>query len=47
MMAAKTVVELIREVLKKDPRAAIVLGEILGPPPALEKSPPRPWEDQS
>lgn len=27
--------EAIRELLQADPRFAIVLGEILGPPPAL------------
>lgn len=44
MAPTKPLVKLIREVLREDPRAAIVLGEILGPPLALEEGPPRPWE---
>ena len=38
------VLRLIKEILREDPRAAIVLAEILGPPPGLAGSPPKPWE---
>ncbi len=38
------VLRLIKEILREDPRAAIVIGEILGPPPGLAASPPKPWE---
>lgn len=42
MEKKKSLVTLLREILQQDPRAAIVLGEILGPPPGLHKGPPRP-----
>lgn len=38
-----TTLEKIREVLKKDPRVAILLAEILSPPPSISTL-PRPWE---
>jgi len=38
------VLRLIKEILREDPRAAIVLAEILGSPPGLADSPPKPWE---
>jgi hypothetical protein len=44
METAPPVVRLIKEILREDPRAAIVLAEILGPPPGLAASPPKPWE---
>lgn len=42
----KSVAEKIRATLKDDPRVALVLSEILGPPPALAPR-PRPWEAQA
>jgi hypothetical protein len=39
MAKRKPLAKLLREILKQDPRAAIVLGEILGPPPGLKKGP--------
>jgi hypothetical protein len=33
----------VQEILKKDPRAAILLAEILYPPPSISAL-PRPWE---
>lgn len=39
------VLRLIKGILREDPRAAIVLAEILGPPPGLADSPPKPWEE--
>jgi hypothetical protein len=39
------VLQLIKEILREDPRAAIVLAEILGPPPGLADGPPRLWEE--
>jgi len=36
---------LIREILREDPRAAIVLAEIVGPPPGLTDGPPRLWDE--
>jgi len=43
MAPKKSLAKLLREILKQDPRAAIVLGEILGPPPGLKKGPPQPF----
>lgn len=43
MGSRKALAEAIRGVFRDDPRVAIVLAEILGPPPALEER-PRPWE---
>jgi len=43
MEARKALAETIREILRDDLRVAIVLAEILRPPPALEER-PRPWE---
>jgi len=42
MAKRKPLRKLLRKILRQDPRAAIVLGEILGPPPGLKKGPPRP-----
>ncbi len=44
MRTTLPVARLIVEILCEDPRAAIVLAEILGPPPGLAASPPKPWE---
>ena len=44
METTSPVLRLIKEILREDPRAAIVLAEILGPPPGLADSPPRLWE---
>ena len=38
------VLRLIREILREDPRAAIVLAEIIGPPPGLQSAAPKPWD---
>jgi len=35
--------ETIRKILKKDPRVAILLAEILSPPPSISTL-PRTWE---
>ena len=40
MKKTRSLTRLWREILKKDPRAAIVLGEILAPPPGLQNGPP-------
>jgi len=37
MAKRKSLGKLLRKILRQDPRAAIVLGEILGPPPGLKK----------
>ena len=41
MATTRRLTTLIRQILQADPRAAIVIGEILGPPPGLQKNPPR------
>ena len=43
METRRDLAEMIRRILRRDPRVAIVLAEILGPPPALEER-PHPWE---
>ncbi len=35
--------EKIREILREDPQVAILLAEILSPPPSISTL-PRPWE---
>jgi hypothetical protein len=40
------VLRLIKEILREDPRAAIVLAEILGPPPGLSGAPAKPWDEE-
>jgi len=42
MVKRKSLGKLLRKILRQDPRAAIVLGEILGRPPGLRKGRPRP-----
>ncbi len=44
MATGKSVVALIREVIKTKPQAAIVLAEILGPPVSSGTAPPRLWD---
>lgn len=34
----------VRELLRSDPRVAIVLAEVLGPPVGSPEAPPRPWD---
>ena len=34
----------LRDLLRADPRLALVSGEILGPPAGSPEAPPRPWE---
>ncbi len=46
MGTALPVLQLIKEILREDPRAAIVLAEILGSPPGLADTPPKPWEER-
>ena len=46
MKTSSPVLQLIVDILAEDPRAAIVIGEILGPPPGLEEIPARPWEEE-
>jgi len=43
MKTRDALAEMIRRILRRDPQVAIVLAEILGPPPALEER-PHPWE---
>ncbi|MCR4392656.1 MAG: hypothetical protein NUV94_07880 [Candidatus Acetothermia bacterium] len=43
-MGASSVAGKLWELLREDPRLAILLGEILGPPPSSGEGPPRPWE---
>lgn len=45
MAEEKTLIGLIQRLLQEDPRIAIVLAEIIGPPPGLGASPPRLWEN--
>ncbi|MCL0037303.1 hypothetical protein M1O13_02745 [Dehalococcoidia bacterium] len=45
MKTASPVLRLIVDILAEDPRAAIVIGEILGPPPGLGDVPAKPWEE--
>jgi hypothetical protein len=45
METTPPVLQLIKEILREDPRAAIVLAEILGSPPGLADSPPKLWEE--
>ena len=37
--------ELVQKILREDPRAAIVLAEIIGPPPGLQNAAPKPWDE--
>ena len=46
METTSPVLRLIKEILREDPRAAIVLAEILGPPPGLSGGPAKPWEGE-
>jgi len=39
------VLRLIKEILREDPRAAIVLAEILGPPLGLQSAAPKSWDE--
>lgn len=43
-MGATSVEGKLRELLREDPRLAILLGEILGPPLGSGEGPLRPWE---
>ncbi len=43
-MTAAALGSVLRGLLRKDPRLAIVLAEILGPPPGSPESPPRIWD---
>ncbi len=45
MIAEEKLIELIQQLLEEDARVALVLAEIIGPPPGLGASPPRLWED--
>ena len=47
MKTASPVLQLIVDILAEDPRAAIVIGEILGPPPGLGGAPPRLWDEEA
>jgi len=40
----KTLPLQLQEIVRGDPRVAIVLGEILGPPVGAPDAPPRPWD---
>ncbi len=40
-----SVLQLVQKILREDPRAAIVLAEILGPPPGLESGPAKTWDE--
>ncbi len=41
----KNLIALIQEILKEDPRIALALAEIIGPPLGLGASVPHLWED--
>ena len=45
MRVTPPVLRLIKKILREDPRVAIVLAEILGPPPGLQSAPPRRWDE--
>ena len=45
METTPPVLRLIVEILHEDPRAAIVLAEILGPPLGLQSATPKPWDE--
>ena len=45
METTPPVLRLIVEILRTDPRAAIVLAEIIGPPPGLQSATPKPWDE--
>ena len=45
MRATPPVLRLIKKILREDPRAAIVLAEIIGPPPGLQSAPLKPWDE--
>lgn len=45
MKTTPPVVRLIQEILREDARAAIVLAEILGPPPGLQGAASKPWDE--
>jgi len=44
VIADEKLIELIQRLLREDPRIALVLAEIIGPPPGLGASPLRLWE---
>lgn len=46
-MTPRDIVEELKRLLREDPRVAVVLAEILGPPPALRELPGTPQEPQS
>jgi len=46
METTPPVVRLIKMILRQDPRAAIVLAEIIGPPPGLSGTPAKPWDEE-
>jgi|GEM_PF-2905278 len=46
MAKRKSLGKLLRRILRQDARAAIVLGEILGPPPGLKKRSASPLEER-
>ncbi len=39
-------VQSAKEILRDDPRLAIILAEILGPPPGLDAPSPKEWEEE-
>ena len=43
--AEKNLIGLIQQILKEDPRIALALAEIVGPPIGLGTSTPHLWED--
>jgi hypothetical protein len=43
-MPKREAVSIALDVLKQDPRAGILLAEILGPAPGIGNLPPRLWE---
>jgi len=40
-----SVLQLVRKILREDPRVGIVLAEILGPPLGLQSAASKPWDE--
>jgi len=45
MNAEPSASQLVKRILRDDPRVGIILAEIIGPPPGLQSAPPRRWDE--